>query len=41
MLTLRGTWGKGFRAPSIAESAVAGSAFGEGNIADPMLCPGG
>ena len=41
MLTLRGTWGKGFRAPSIAESAVAGSAFGEGNIADQTLCPGG
>jgi iron complex outermembrane receptor protein len=41
MLTLRGTWGKGFRAPSISESAVAGSAFGEGNIYDPVLCPGG
>lgn len=41
MLSLRGTWGKGFRAPSIAESAVAGSAFGEGNIFDPALCPDG
>ncbi|HXY96404.1 MAG TPA: TonB-dependent receptor [Steroidobacteraceae bacterium] len=41
MLSLRGTWGKGFRAPSIAESAVAGSAFGEGNINDPVLCPNG
>jgi iron complex outermembrane recepter protein len=41
MLTLRGTWGKGFRAPSISESAVAGSAFGEGNIYDPVLCPNG
>jgi iron complex outermembrane recepter protein len=41
MFTVRGTWGKGFRAPSIAESAVAGSAFGEGNINDPLLCPNG
>ena len=41
MLSVRGTWGKGFRAPSIAESAVAGSAFGEGNINDPVLCPKG
>jgi len=41
MLSVRGTWGKGFRAPSIAESGVAGSAFGEGNINDPVLCPNG
>jgi iron complex outermembrane recepter protein len=41
MLSIRGTWGKGFRAPSIAESAIAGSAFGEGNINDPILCPNG
>ena len=41
MLTLRGTWGKGFRAPSISESAVAGVAFGEGNTNDPVLCPNG
>ena len=41
MLTVRGTWGKGFRAPSIAESGTAGFAFGEGNINDPVLCPGG
>src|ERR1700733_6552625 len=41
MLTLRGTWGKGFRAPSISESAVAGLAFGEGNTYDPDLCPKG
>ncbi len=41
MLTVRGTWGKGFRAPSISESAVAGVAFGEGNTNDPALCPGG
>jgi iron complex outermembrane receptor protein len=37
--TVRGTWGKGFRAPSISESASAGVAFGEGNINDPALCP--
>jgi iron complex outermembrane receptor protein len=41
MFTVRGTWGKGFRAPSISESAVAGLAFGEGNTYDPALCPGG
>jgi len=39
MFTVRGTWGKGFRAPSISESGIAGSAFGEGNINDPLLCP--
>jgi iron complex outermembrane recepter protein len=38
---LRGTWGRGFRAPSIAESGTAGLAFGQGNTNDPVLCPGG
>ncbi|HXC10470.1 MAG TPA: TonB-dependent receptor [Steroidobacteraceae bacterium] len=38
---IRGTWGKGFRAPSIAESGTAGLAFGQGNVNDPVLCPGG
>jgi iron complex outermembrane receptor protein len=38
---VRGTWGKGFRAPSIAESGTAGLAFGQGNTYDPVLCPGG
>ena len=38
---VRGTWGKGFRAPSIAESGTAGLAFGQGNTNDPALCPGG
>jgi iron complex outermembrane receptor protein len=38
---VRGTWGKGFRAPSIAESGTAGLAFGQGNTNDPVLCPGG
>jgi iron complex outermembrane recepter protein len=36
---LRGTWGKGFRAPSAAEGISSGEAFGEGGIADPALCP--
>jgi iron complex outermembrane recepter protein len=41
MLTLRGTWGKGFRAPSISESGNSGETFGAGGIVDPILCPGG
>jgi iron complex outermembrane receptor protein len=41
MLSIRGTWGKGFRAPSISESGNSGIAFGLGNGFDPMLCPGG
>jgi iron complex outermembrane receptor protein len=41
MISFRGTWGKGFRAPSIAEAGVAGLAFGQGNVNDPVLCPGG
>ena len=40
MLTLRGTYGKGFRAPSIPETN-SGLAFGAGAIPDPVLCPGG
>jgi iron complex outermembrane recepter protein len=39
MLSFRGTWGKGFRAPSISESADAGVEFGEGNIDVQSLCP--
>jgi iron complex outermembrane recepter protein len=41
MLTLRGTWGKGFRAPSISESGNSGEIFGAGGLVDPVLCPGG
>ena len=41
MFAIRGTWGRGFRAPSIAESGTAGLAFGQGNTNDPVLCPGG
>jgi len=41
MLSIRGTWGKGFRAPSISESGNSGIAFGQGNVFDSVLCPGG
>jgi iron complex outermembrane recepter protein len=41
MLTFRGTWGKGFRAPSISESGQSGEIFGAGATNDPILCPGG
>jgi iron complex outermembrane receptor protein len=39
MVALRGTWGKGFRAPSIAESAQSGTFFFAGTAPDPALCP--
>jgi len=40
MLALRGTWGKGFRAPSPAEGGQSGELFGQsGYIVDPVLCP--
>ncbi|HXW75280.1 MAG TPA: TonB-dependent receptor [Steroidobacteraceae bacterium] len=41
MLSLRGTWGKGFRAPSISEAGDAGVEFGEGNIPVAGLCTNG
>lgn len=41
MLSVRGTWGEGFRAPSISESGTSGIAFGQGNVNDPVLCPNG
>lgn len=41
MLSVRGTWGKGFRAPSISEAGDSGIAFGQGNVNDPVLCPNG
>ena len=41
MLTLRATWGKGFRAPSISEAGQSGETFGAGAINDPVLCAGG
>lgn len=36
---LRGTWGKGFRAPSAAEGGQSGELFGAGAYTDPVLCP--
>jgi iron complex outermembrane recepter protein len=40
MLALRGTWGRGFRAPSPAEGGSSGELFGQsGYIVDPVLCP--
>jgi iron complex outermembrane receptor protein len=39
MFAIRGTWGRGFRAPSIAESIQSGSFFGAGTTYDPILCP--
>jgi iron complex outermembrane recepter protein len=38
MLTFRGTYGQGFRAPNPAESGTAGSLFGTGEFPDPALC---
>jgi iron complex outermembrane recepter protein len=39
MLTLRGTYGKGFRAPNTAEAGTNGAAFGGFSGTDPTLCP--
>lgn len=39
MLVLRGTYGKGFRAPSAAEGVASGELFGAGAFTDPVLCP--
>ena len=36
---LRGTYGKGFRAPNPAESGQAGQGFSAGTGNDPILCP--
>jgi iron complex outermembrane receptor protein len=38
-VALRGTWGKGFRAPSAAEGGKSGELFGAGSYTDPTLCP--
>jgi iron complex outermembrane receptor protein len=38
-IAVRGTWGQGFRAPSVAEGISSGEAFGEGTVTDPILCP--
>jgi iron complex outermembrane receptor protein len=39
LVTFRGTYGKGFRAPNPAEYRSAGSLFGLGAFADGSLCP--
>jgi iron complex outermembrane receptor protein len=41
LFAVRGTWGRGFRAPSISESGSSGIATGAGGSYDPVLCPGG
>jgi iron complex outermembrane receptor protein len=38
---LRGTFSKGFRAPSPAESGKSATIFGLGSAQDPVLCPNG
>ena len=40
-IAFRGTWGKGFRAPSPAENGQAGQTFFAGTFSDPILCPDG
>jgi iron complex outermembrane receptor protein len=39
LLTLRGTYGKGFRAPNAAESGEAAQGFSGGSYNDTVLCP--
>ncbi|HTD12317.1 MAG TPA: TonB-dependent receptor [Steroidobacteraceae bacterium] len=39
MLTLRGTYGKGFRAPNPAEAGNSGNAFAGAGVFDTVLCP--
>jgi iron complex outermembrane receptor protein len=39
LLTLRGTYGKGFRAPNAAESGEAAQGFSGGSFNDATLCP--
>ncbi|MGB6486538.1 MAG: TonB-dependent receptor [Steroidobacteraceae bacterium] len=38
-IAVRGTWSKGFRAPSVAEGVSSGETFGAGSYTDPVLCP--
>ncbi|HEX9138318.1 MAG TPA: TonB-dependent receptor [Steroidobacteraceae bacterium] len=38
-VSVRGTWGKGFRAPSASEGGQSGALFGAGATNDPVLCP--
>jgi iron complex outermembrane receptor protein len=39
MLTVRGTYGKGFRAPNPAEAGLSGALFGGAPFNDATLCP--
>ncbi|HTX24582.1 MAG TPA: TonB-dependent receptor [Steroidobacteraceae bacterium] len=39
LITFRGTWGQGFRAPNPAEYGHSASAFLLGDLADSLLCP--
>lgn len=41
MLSLRGTYSRGFRAPNAAENGIAGSFFSFHAINDPILCKDG
>ena len=41
MVSLRGTFNKGFRAPNSAEVGTASSLFNSGANNDPILCPNG
>ncbi len=38
-VSVRGTWGKGFRAPNLLESGDAGLAFSAAGGRDPLNCP--
>ena len=38
-MAVRGTWGKGFRAPNIMESGDAGLAYSAAGYRDPLNCP--
>ncbi len=41
VITLRGTYSKGFRAPNAAETGTAGAIFSSGGLNDPILCADG
>jgi iron complex outermembrane receptor protein len=41
LLTVRGTWGRGFRAPSTSEAGLSGTTFGAAGFQDPVLCKNG
>jgi len=41
LFALRGTFSKGFRAPSPAEEGKSATIFGLGSAQDPVLCPNG